>query len=296
MTAPPAISIVIVTWNSRDRVVELLHSLAANPPKRTYEVIVVDNASRDGTVEAVKVVAPEVIVVANRINRGLPAANNQGMLAARGDFIVISNPDVVYQAGAVDALIGLLERRPEAGFAFARLHHPDGTLQTCTGDLPTVREALTGKAARLHRPDGRPQGFWWHGWEHNEEVPIGHGGESCYATRRSTVAAIGLQDERFRLDWEGIEWVARGAELGWASWFCPAAQVVHVGGASIRQTPLRWIVWTHLGMYRYLKPRTPLVTRPLLAAIISVRAVAKLLKTLGGGRSYDDALDAGTQT
>ena len=163
-------------------------------------------------------------------------------------------------------------------------------MQTCTGDLPTLREALVGRAARVNRPDPRPQGFWWHGWAHDEEVRIGHGGESCYATRRDTIAAIGVQDERFRLDWEGIEWVARAADHGWDSWFCPAASVVHAGGASIRQVPWRWIVWSHVGMYRYFEPRVPALMRPLLAATITVRALTKATRVFTCRHGYDEAL------
>lgn len=295
MSSRPAISIVIVTWNCRERVVDCLRSIAANAPRRPYEVVVVDNGSSDGTVDAVRAVDPDTIVIENASNRGLPAANNQGMLAASGDYLVISNPDVLYGPRAIDELIELLDRRPRAGFAFARLHHPDGSLQTCTGDLPTVREALTGRAARVARPDPRPHGFWWHGWAHDEEVRIGHGGESCYATRRSTISAIGVQDERFRLDWEGVEWVARAADDGWESWFCPSATVVHVGGASIRQVPLRWIVWSHIGMFRYFESRIPAVTRPLLAALITARAAVKIATTFSGTHGYDDALGASAE-
>jgi GT2 family glycosyltransferase len=290
MSAPPAISVVIVTWNCRERVVECLRSLGEHPPARDYEVVVVDNGSSDGTVEAVRAAAPAATVIANPANRGLPAANNQGMLAATGEYLVISNPDVVYGPGAIDALVDLLERRPRAGFAFACLHHPDGSVQTCTGDLPTLREALTGRAARVARPDPRPHGFWWHGWSHDREVRIGHGGESCYATRRSTIAEVGVQDERFRLDWEGIEWVARAADSGWESWFCPTASVVHVGGASIRQVPMRWIVWSHVGMYRYFESRVPAALRPVLAATITARAALKVARTYSGAHGYDDAL------
>jgi GT2 family glycosyltransferase len=291
MTDHPEVSIVIVTWNSRDVVCECLRSLAEHAPSRRHEVVVVDNGSTDGTVAAIREASPKTLVIANSSNRGLPAANNQGLLAARGDYLVISNPDVVYLPGAVDALVDVLERRPRAAFVFARLLHLDGRVQTCTGDLPTLREALIGKAALLRSPKKQRRGFWWHGWAHDEEARIGHGGESCYATRRSTVGVIGGQDERLRLDWEGIEWVARAATMGWEAWFSPGASVIHTGGVSIRQVPLRWVAWTHIGMYRFFRNRIPVGARPALAIAVAGRAAVKTLVTLLTRRTYDVAHD-----
>jgi N-acetylglucosaminyl-diphospho-decaprenol L-rhamnosyltransferase len=267
------ISVVIVTWNSRQAVLECLASLVACPPSRRWEAIVVDNGSRDCTVEAVEREHPWAHIVPNARNRGLPAANNQGLLAARGEYVIVSNPDVVYGPGAIDALCDLLDRRPTAALAFARLLDPSGAVQTCAGDLPTVLEAIGGRARRTH--GSATSGFWWHGWAHDQEVQIGHGGESCYAARRSAVVEFGLQDERFRLDWEGIDWAARAREGGWEVWFCPAAQVIHGGGVSIRQARARWVVWSHRGMYLYFARRRPAL-RPLLAAAVAARAAAKL--------------------
>ena len=267
------ISIVIVTWNSRQAVLDCLSSLTACPPTLPWETIVVDNGSRDQTVEAVERDHAWARVIPNATNRGLPAANNQGLIAARGSYVVVSNPDVVYRPGAVDALCSLLDRRPRAAFAFARLVDPDGAVQTCVGDLPTLAQAMGGRARRA--PGRTASGFWWHGWPHDREVQIGHGGESCYAVRRDAVAEIGLQDERFRLDWEGIDWVARARDMGWEVWFCPDAEVIHAGGVSIRQARARWIVWSHRGMYLYFARRRPAL-RPVLAATIAARATAKL--------------------
>ncbi|HEY2428458.1 MAG TPA: glycosyltransferase, partial [Acidimicrobiales bacterium] len=91
----PTVSVVVVTWNCRDAVLRCIASLQAGATSLPWELIVVDNASGDGTVEAVRGAAPEARVIANRTNRGLAAANNQGMLAGRGEMFLISNPDVI---------------------------------------------------------------------------------------------------------------------------------------------------------------------------------------------------------
>jgi GT2 family glycosyltransferase len=286
--ARATVSVLIVNWNARDALVACLASLHANPPSSPWEAIVVDNASVDGSVEAVARTAPWARVVANATNRGLAAANNQAMLAARGDVFVVSNPDVEYRAGALDALVDLLRRRPRAGFAFARLVHPDGELQTSAGELPSLREALLGRGVqRRRREEAGGGGFWWDGWDARDERMVGHAGEATYAVRRAMVAEIGMQDERFVLDWEGIDWTARGWAQDWEAWFCPAAEVVHLGGASIRQVPARWVVRSHRGMYRYFAKRRPVPARPVLAGAFGARAALKLVAVLARRPMYD---------
>lgn len=285
----PEISVVIVNWNAGGALAECVASLRRCPPSRPYEVIVVDNGSTDDSLAAMRGAnqgRADLRVVANGRNRGLAAANNQGLMAARGTAILISNPDVVYRPGAVDALWDLLERRPRAAFAMARLLHPDGSLQVCAGDLPTVGEALLGRRGARHR--GPEAGFWWHGWAHDAERPIGHGGEACYLVRRLALTEIGPQDDRFRLDWEGLDWSARAREAGWEVWFCPSAEVVHIGGVSITQVPLRWVVASHLGLWRYFAKRRPW-SAPLLAPVVAARAVAKALAAMAGVPLYGQA-------
>jgi GT2 family glycosyltransferase len=141
----------------------------------------------------------------------------------------------------------------------------------------------------LTRGNGARRGFWWHGWDHDVEQRIGHGGEACYLVRRATIAEIGAQDERFWLDWEGIDWSRRVADADWEIWYCPQAEVVHVGGVSLRQVKYRWIFFSHRGMYRYFAPRAPRAVRPLLAAAIGLRAATKMAIATVDARIYDRA-------
>ena len=285
---PVQVSVVIVTWNSRNVLLDCLRSLQDNPPSASWEAIVVDNASSDETVTDVRDQFPWARVIANPGNRGLAAGNNQGIAASAAPFVVISNPDVLYGPAAIDALLDLLGRRGRAAFAIANLRHPNGVRQTSAGDLPSLREALLGqRISRLQRGSGR--GMWWHDWPADEERTVGHGAEACYAVRRAALAEIGLQDERFILDWEGLDWSARAWEAGWEIWFCPAARVTHLGGTSVRQATARWIASTHLGMYRYFAARLPAVARPPLVMAVAVRATVKLLASAAGARLYDKA-------
>jgi GT2 family glycosyltransferase len=146
-----------------------------------------------------------------------------------------------------------------------------------------------GRRARTGRPVTRT-GYWWHGWDHEEEVRIGHGLEACYLVRRAAVVEIGPQDEAFRLDWEGVDWAARARDAGWEAWFCPKAEVVHLGGVTVRQVPFRWVISSHRGMYRYFRQRLPVAARPFAATAIGLRAGVKLAAVAVDARGmYDRA-------
>ncbi len=289
MTAPetrPAVSAVIVTWNSAADVVECLTSLARELEAFTSEIIVVDNGSRDGTLDTVRDVAPSARVIANQDNRGLAAANNQGLAAATGSIVLICNPDVVFRPGSVTAMVDVLERHPRAGWVVPRLLHEDGAVQTSVGDLPTLGETLLGRQVARRRAPGDRSGFWWDGWAHDAELMVGRGFECAYAVRRSAVDDVGGQDERYVLDWEGFDWAERFHRAGWEIWFTPAAEVVHFGGTSRRQVPFRSVVSQHRGMYLYFSDRGPRARKPFLALAFTTRAAVKLLLTALGVPLY----------
>src|SRR5262249_12622214 len=149
---------------------------------------------------------------------------------------------------------------------------------------------LVGRAlGRRVKGDAR-SGFWWYGWDHDREERIGHGAEACYLVRRTAIDEVGLQDEGFHLDWEGVDWSRRVGRAGWEIWYCPQAEVVHAGGVSIRRAPYRWVVSSHRGMYRYFKKTVPYPARPLVATTIGLRAGAKLLAAaVDAGGLYDRA-------
>lgn len=268
------VSVVTVTWNSADVLPGMVQSITEAPPDRSWDLVVVDNGSTDATLAGLRSEAPWVRVIANPDNRGLPAANNQGIAATAGEYVLICNPDVRFAAGAIDSLCALLDDHPEAGFAIPRLEYSDGTRQTSAGDLPSLGEALVGR--QWQRRSKATEGFWWDGWDHDQLRRIGRGHECAYLVRRAMVDAIGPQDERFFLDWEGIDWTATARAAGWEVWFTPDARVVHLGGASIRQVPVRWVVRSHRGMYRYFAKRRSLVWRPLLAVGFAFRGALKL--------------------
>lgn len=270
------ISVVVVNWNSGSDLARCLRSLAEYPPAASWEAIVVDNASTDASVEEGQRVAPGARWIVNRSNRGLAAANNQGLMAARGDVILLCNADIEFHPGSIDAFMTALERHPTASFIVPRVTFRTGGLQTTAGDLPKLWEAVLGRELQRRRRSSEPRGFCWDGWSHDEERRVGRAGDVCFAVRRRAAADIGLQDEAFPLDWEGIDWSARAAENGWEIWFCPNASVTHAAGSSTGKAPsARWVFATHAGMYRYFRKHSPGL-RLFLRALFIARALVKI--------------------
>lgn len=284
---------VIVTWNSAGVVGDCIRSLYHTGDNLVGELTVVDNGSSDDTLAVVRAAAPDARIIANGTNLGLPAANNVGIRASASPFLLICNPDVIFRPGALRALVALLERRPQAGWVVPRLLHEDGNLQTSAGDLPRLRDALAGRQSSRRRSHGEPRGFWWDGWDHAVERAVGRGHEAAYLVRRSAVGDVGLQDERYVLDWEGMDWTDRFRRKGWQIWLAPDAEVVHLGGDSIRRVPFRWTVSSHRGMYIYFSDRRPAVWRPVLAVAFGVRAALKLVLAAAGLPVYQLAHRAG---
>jgi GT2 family glycosyltransferase len=272
----PLVSVVVVTWNSAAVVGDCLASLRNTVPSIEWELTVVDNASADGTVDAIRAAEPQARVIVNHTNRGLAAANNQGLCASGGALLLICNPDVIFQAGSVTAMIDVMHRRPRAGWVVPRLIYEDGSLQTSAGDLPKLSETLLGRQVSRRRSTDGTVGFWWDKWPHDEERIIGRGHEAAFMVRRDAVDEVGLQDERYVLDWEGLDWTDRFRRANWEIWLTPTAEVVHLGGASIRQVPFRWVVSQHRGMYYYFADRRPRAMKPLLAVAFGLRAGIKM--------------------
>ena len=273
------VSIVVVNWNSGDHLAACLRSLIENRPNRRWSAVVVDNASADGSVQQAMEVMPKAVFIRNSQNRGLAAANNQGMVAVAAPVVVLANPDVTFETGAVDALCDVLDRHPEAALAVPQLLQSDGSRQLSAMHLPTAAQALVPALRRRALAKALP---------HDREMRIGHGADACFAVRRAAIAAVGGLDERFPLDWEAIDWSRRFARSGWETWFTPAARVVHTGGVSVRQVPYRWIAKSHVGMYRYLVGEQPWLA-PVVAPVAVARAAVKAAATAVGSARYEAA-------
>ena len=221
------VSVVVVTLNALPWIERCLESV------RGLETILVDDGSTDGTLEVARERFPEARVVEQE-NRGLGAGWNAGMRAASGRYLLILNADAWVVGDAVERLVAFAEARPRAGLVGPRLRNPDGSLQRSVRGFPTPwRLATEYFFLRKLAPRSRAlNAFYAGGFAHDEAREVDWVMGACMLVRREAVDEAGALDEDFFLFAEETDWCYRLRTAGWQVWFCPDAEVVHVGGAS----------------------------------------------------------------
>jgi GT2 family glycosyltransferase/glycosyltransferase involved in cell wall biosynthesis len=228
----PLLSAVIISYNTREMTLRCLRTLEEELVGIEAEVIVVDNASKDGSVEAIRAEFPAICVIASPTNDGFGAANNQAMRKARGQHFLLLNSDAFPRPGAIGKLIEYLDAHPEAGAVGPRLLNEDGSLQRSCYRFPTPLQCW---AENLWISSLFPQHPWfgdYRRWAHDSERDVEWIVGACLLVRRKVVDQVGGFDERFFMYAEETDWQRRMRDAGWRIAFTPAAEVVHLGGAS----------------------------------------------------------------
>jgi N-acetylglucosaminyl-diphospho-decaprenol L-rhamnosyltransferase len=229
------VSVVIVSYESRALLERCLAALAADAGRvASREVIVVDQASQDGTAAWLAAEQPDVRVVALPHNIGFGAGNNRGAAVASGRWLLLLNSDAFVRPGAVDELVRFAEARPAIGAAGPRLLWPDGRLQRSCRRFPTVfRIATEYLYLRKLGPRSRIlNGFYCGEFAHDEPWRVDWLTGACLLVRRDLYERLGGFDEAFFLYSEEVDLLCRAAQLGAETWYDPAAEVVHVWGGT----------------------------------------------------------------
>jgi GT2 family glycosyltransferase len=229
------VSVVIVSYESRELLARCLEALAADAARAaSTEIIVVDQASRDGTAAWLAAEHPGVKLVALGENVGFGAGNNRGAERARGRWLLLLNNDAFVRPGAIDELVRFAEARPEIGAAGPRLLWPDGRLQRSCRRFPTVfRLATEFLYLRKLAPRSRIlNGFYYGEFAHDEPWRVDWLTGACLLVRRELYERLGGFDEAFFLYSEEVDLLYRAAQAGAETWYDPAAEVVHVWGGT----------------------------------------------------------------
>jgi N-acetylglucosaminyl-diphospho-decaprenol L-rhamnosyltransferase len=288
------ITVLLVNWNCGDLLTTCVRSVLANGCERRLTVLVIDNASTDGSLERLiedlhhLMGDPGVLrILRNDCNEGFARAVNRGLRAAQTPLILVLNPDTEVRSGALDAMARALATHPKAGACAPKLLFPDGSLQFSVWPNPPTPayvlleglhlSSLLPKSVRAAYLLGRH-------WNHDEprEVPSFSG--AAFMVKRELIETIGALDERFDFYGEDAEFCLRVLRSGWKLIFEPAAQVVHHGGHSARQ---RWVadelrlreVAAHVAFQqRCLSPWLVLANALASALVLGVTALWQLLR------------------
>jgi GT2 family glycosyltransferase len=218
-------------------------------------VIVVDNASGDGTVEMVRSEFPQVHLIANAENRGYAAANNQAIRAGDAPFLLLLNPDTGVTPGALAALLSEMMADPGVGAAAPQLVLPDGSVERSCRSFPEPA-ALLYDALGLSRLFPRSPLFGRYRmtyWDHDSRREVDQPMASALALRRAALDEVGLFDESFPLYFNDVDLCYRLRQAGWKIVFQPAAQVLHHHGSSTSQDRPRAVLESHRGLVRFYR-------------------------------------------
>jgi GT2 family glycosyltransferase len=247
------ISIVIVSWNAKSFLLQCIESVLRQSPREPLEVIVVDNASSDGSPQAVRDNYPAVKLICNGGNDGFAKGNNIGIRASIGDYLFLINSDVVVSDGCFDTLVRYMNAHPEIGLLGPRIVGSNGKVQRSTMGYPSLWNTLC-RALALDSLFPRSSLFGSHLMtfsNHNVTRPVEVINGCFWVVRRSAMEQVGLLDEQFFMYGEDVDWCKRFNDGGWKVVFFSEAEVLHYGGASSANAPVEFAIEMQRANYQY---------------------------------------------
>lgn len=247
------LSIVIICWNDWKVIENCLRAIFEGTHEISFEVIVPDNGSTDGSVEKIRAQFPAVHIVENRANLGFARGNNAGIREARGEYVLILNPDTIIHDGSLDRWIDFADRHPEAGAFGCRVQNPDGTYQRSARPFPTITRYMIAALylrflGHLRRPVLTPEYDWWKG---DTEREIDWQSGCCVMLRGDLLKQLGGFDEQFFYQFEEVDLCRRVWNAGYRIRFTPEASITHLGGQSVKRFPARFAIEVCRNGYRY---------------------------------------------
>ena len=282
--------IIIVNWNTCGYLRNCLASIYDQTQDIDFEVIVVDNASHDGSADMVRQEFPRVTLIANRENRGFASGNNQAMAIGQGRYLLLLNPDTVVVEGAVQKSLAFADQNEWCAVVGIYNESADGTLQRNCFRFASVGNLLIS-ALGLHevfprnRLWGRERLTWWD-YQSTREVPCVAG---CYMlVRHDAIRQIGAMNEAYFMYGEEMDWCWRFHRGGWRVLYYPHAKIIHYGGAASSQNAAAMRIAQRESLLRFIESRegrlAGLCARGILVASGFVRFVYWALRWMLGPR------------
>lgn len=238
---PPDVSVIIVSYNTREILRECLTRVQQHRNETDLEVIVVDNASADGSADMVAADFPVVRLIRSGKNLGFAGGNNPGFKIAKGRYFLLLNSDAYLLPGTFGSTVHYMNEHPECGILGVRLVSPDGSMQPSARMLPSPWFkflVMSGISSRFpgSRLLGGPDFPWW---DHGETRAVGWVPGAFFLIRREVTEKIGYLDERYFMYFEEIDFCLQTQRSGWKVIFFPGASVIHLGGQSSSATKKR---------------------------------------------------------
>jgi GT2 family glycosyltransferase len=280
----PDLSIIIVTWNTRELLAACLQALPAAVGELRVETWVVDNASSDGTVAMVRERFPEVRVIANEGNRGWAGGNNQALKQSRGRHLLLLNADTEPRPGSLATLVRFLDEHPDVGACGPMLLFRDGRVQGNGRRFPTFWKEFLDITGLRHLALGAYiRRFGWGREDFTKLAEVDEVTGSCLVARHEVVEQIGLLDEQFFMYYDEVDWCYRMKAAGWRVFYVPEAQVVHHVAASAKQVGFEAYRRLFESQYRYFRKHASWPTRFAVLLVGRVGLATHRLRFMAAG-------------
>jgi GT2 family glycosyltransferase len=247
------ISIIVVNWNTRRLLLDCVESIVSNRPSRSFEIVVVDNGSTDGSPDAVAAAFPHVRCIRTGENLGFAKANNIGIRASRGRYVCFVNSDVKVLGACFDILCGFLDGEPSAGIVGPKILWPDRTLQDSCRQFPSlwnnfcIAVGLDKLFPRSGIFSGEHMIYFPHDRVREVDSLVG-----CFLLiRRESLERAGAFDEDYFIYSEEVDLCRRVRKHGWKIVFIPHAEAIHYGRGTSSSAPLRFFLEQKWSVLQY---------------------------------------------
>lgn len=276
------LSIIIVNYNVKEFLKNLLHSIQKAAQNLSIEIIVVDNASDDGSVEMIKEKFPDVILIANEKNLGFGRANNIGLKKARGKYFLLINPDTLVAEDTFIKLIEFFETHPEAGMAGCKILNPDGTLQlACRRSFPGPWTSFT-KVTGLSNLFPKSKLFARYNLtylDENQTYEVDAISGSFMMLRKEVYEKVGGFDEQFFMYGEDLDLCYRIQKAGYKIFYVHTTQIIHYKGESTKRSSLDETRVFYNAMHLFVKKHfaSSLIVEAILRSAIALRSLFAFL-------------------
>jgi GT2 family glycosyltransferase len=278
------VSICIVNFNTKDDLDACIASLGRAVSSVSYEVIVVDNASIDGSPELVRTKYPWVKLIANKRNVGYATACNQAIRVSSGRYIMLLNPDTILHEGAIDELVRFMDSHKCVAVAGPKLLNLDGTIQYSCRTFPTMLVGLLRRTPleKLFPSSKAVKRYLLSNHSHDEPMEVDWVSGAAMIVRREAIETVGLLDEGYFMYCEDVDWCWRMRKAGFKVFYVPTSVITHAIGRSSDQLFVPMLLQRHKSMLRfYFKnymPILPPIFAPIVVLGVGIRLVGVLSK------------------
>ncbi len=276
------VCLVILNWNTKQLLLECIESIKKDTKKSSYEIIVVDNASSDGSVAALKDTFKDVKLIENNANLGFAAGNNVGIKQASARYICLINTDIVALDGVIDKMVSHMDANPDIGAMIPKNLNEQMQIRPCARDFPSLRNTFTEATylneifseIRIFRGKHKPISFF------NKNQIVDTIPCSFFMMPKKALDAVGLLDERFFIYSEDVDWCKRFWNAGWKVVYYADAQVIHYGSVSARVSPAKFFIEQMISELQYWKKHHGIIKSFLYRCICILRYSLRIVGSM----------------